>query len=364
MNEQNAGGTLAEGSSTTPATTSTNVVRLGDALAKALELARRRSDGTEKPIPTPWENVNAKLPGGGYWPGCHVLVGGTGTGKTALALGLALNAARKGAAVHYIGLELDAEQVALRVVANAANAKWSDAYTGNADEHALEKLRLEGNAIDDLPAPFTIETGPPGGWPTSRLAEAVAELRAEHKEGPALVVVDFLQIVGTDDNGPRELRERIGRAAYQARHVAREHGVTVLLVSSVARDKYSSADLLKGAALDVGGGLGNPDALVGLGKESGEIEYSADSVAALLRADDGKAHNDGSSSFAIAFAKVRAGRPFWAALTFDGSRFDNGDTDQRGRIVAQLNKPPASTGGAQPKGRKRGATVIDDGPPQ
>ena len=80
--------------------------RLADTLPDSMRHLQRRADKEELPVPTPWKCVNREL-GGGLWPGLHVLVGNTGTGKSQWALQLALHAAEQGTHVCYVGLELD-----------------------------------------------------------------------------------------------------------------------------------------------------------------------------------------------------------------------------------------------------------------
>ena len=52
------------------------------------------------------------------------------------------------------------------------------------------------------------------GWHAGDLAAAVATLRQRHPDGPLLVIVDFLQLVGDAPGAATDLRQRIGTAAY------------------------------------------------------------------------------------------------------------------------------------------------------
>jgi hypothetical protein len=130
------------------------------------------------------------------------------------------------------------------------------------------------------------------------------------------VVLDFLQLVGPTVPGGRheELRERIGAAAYAGREVARRSGAVVLMLSSISRagalelGKHASAATL---------GTGDPTELVGLGKESGDIEFSADSVMCLAREPRSPGMHE--SLVWLALAKIRAGVPAWSLLRFNGS---------------------------------------------
>ena len=328
-------------------------------LSAALERAERRRTRQERPIPLPWESVAAQL-GGGLWPGMHVLVSGTGVGKTTLALQVALHAAEHGTPVAYVGLELDEMQIALRLVGERAGVPWSKLYLGQArpEDHA--------NAIDaaaDLEKlPIYLETGKPGGWPASDLSKLVASMRAKHPEQvpdkngqlrdvpgsvPMLVVLDFLQIIGGEEGERRELRERIRAAAYEARDVARRFNCAVLLISSAARNHYG---LLAGDVAEAGLGserrkdgwrrfIASPDTLIGLGKESGEIEYAADSVNVAVRMP--AKGPDGSRLVVLATPKLRAGVPSWTALRFSGTRFEEAGDEEADRLTRELAKEGA-----------------------
>ena len=299
----------------------------------------RRRDGKEKPIATPWPAVDKAL-NGGLWPGLAVLVGNSGTGKTQWALQLALHAARAEIPALYIGLELDKLGFAARLMAlqyrqaNKVRLQWSDLYVGRnprGGDTALPDLAGVIAATQDSLAelPLYLEPGPPGGWPVKTLEGRLEELRAGYPQdrGPVLVVLDFLQLVGDDENPRADLRERIGKAAYEGRRLAREYDAVVLLVSSTARDKYlmlqgrnSKGNPEQGeAAL----GKGDSRRFQGVGKESGEIEYAADVALTLCREPWKK--DEPPPPVYLAVAKVRAGVASWVVLDFDGCLFDEAD---------------------------------------
>jgi replicative DNA helicase len=297
---------------------------LRDSLRGALEIFVRRANGEERPIPLPWPGL-ADLLGGGLWPGAHVFTGATATGKSALALQLALCAARAGHPVLYVGLELDTAQIVARLLSqllgeeNGAMVPWAALYHGR-DPKALD--RAIGAAEELARLPIRVEEAPPGGWSASNLLLRVAALRAAHTEASAantapLIILDFLQLVGPEPDARREeLRERIGRAAYAGREVARKHGAAVVMLSSVSRAAARELGLL-GQQGQLG--EGDPADLVGLGKESGDIEFSADSVLALAREPKTE---DGPTLVHLAIAKQRAGPPAWFLLRFNGSWFE------------------------------------------
>lgn len=301
--------------------------------ARAKDLAARlgrRVSGEEHPIKTPWLPLDEAM-GGGLWSGMHFLVGGTGTGKSQWAMQCAVHAAAHKVPVLYIALELDelglfARAVSFVSAANDTWLPWSKLYTGreSVPDYAVEALEA---------LPFHWVVAPPHGWPYSALEPSVRALRALHPEhtGTVLVVLDFLQLVA---GAPREdLRERIGKAAYQARAVARDLDAAVLVLSSTARQNYNQARVV-GAEEDEDGklrdskgrfapDLPNPVELVGLGKESGDVEYAADSVLVLCPQTypEGEAPPPEGKRVHLAIAKLRAGVPSWVTFGFNGTWF-------------------------------------------
>lgn len=301
----------------------THAPRIGWTVDDALAVMELRGEGRIKPVPTPWPALNAIL-GGGFWPGLHVLTGTTGSGKTQLALQVAAQAAASGTPALYVALELQREELVARVLAlllsevrgyGGRAPKWSDLFLGR-NPKALATAKAEClPLLKEIP--LRIEQAEAGEWTAGNLATRVQAMR-EHYGRTPLVVVDYLQIVGPEE--PRQdLRMAIRGAALKARNVARQ-GAAVLLLSSVSRE---NAKLLVPGDGQV---LPGQDAgmLVGLGKESGEIEYSADTVLALVR----EVYRDGGTPMHLAAAKVRAGRPGWVPLSFDGSVFSPVSTSE------------------------------------
>ena len=297
---------------------------VGDFVDAAVEQMRRRSRGDEKPIPLPWTSVAEKL-NGGLWPGLTVLVGSTGSGKSQWALQVALEAARQQVPVLYVGLELGHTGLVARLLGLMAGKRWSRLFLGK-DGGELEQV-AERHLPELRKLPIHLEVAPPYGWKPDRLRTAVAALCAEHAPDkyPPLVVLDFLQLVSGDKGQP--LRERIQQAAYEARAVARDYNAAVLVVSSTARDNYgtlggTTKDERKKGSSAALPWQGPAAALVGLGKESGEVEYAADAVLTLVSEPWGTHTPPPEGTHVhMAVAKQRAGTSGWCELRFDGGRF-------------------------------------------
>lgn len=241
--------------------------RVAGDLDDLFDTARRRAQGGEKPLATPWSTVNRAL-GDGLWPGMYCLVGGTGAGKTQWAVQLAVHAARAGSRVLYLALELSRRDLAARIVGNVAGVPWSDLLYGRLGEGGVQKAIAQSEQLVRT-LPLHVECAPPYGYGADALAERARALR------PALVVLDYLQLCG--GRVGEEPRLSVGRVSYVARALARDLDAVVLVLSSTARANYEA--LVSDPSRDAAD-------FVGLGKESGEIEYAADGVFVLARHPD------------------------------------------------------------------------------
>jgi hypothetical protein len=284
--------------------------------------------------------MNAPL-GGGLWPGLHVFVGNTAAGKTQWCLQAAVHAASAGTPVLYVALEAGDVEFVARCLGLVAGTYWSPLYHGRHDglRHLID---THAPALEALP--LHVLFGPPHGWHYDTLPDEVQALRETYPEAtpgarPLLVILDFLQIVGATDTH-EDLRERIGRAAYVGRAVARTHNAAVLLASSTAREHYlalTGRKRGKSGALETEKeklGEGSPIRFVGLGKESGEIEFAADTVLVLTQEPwEDNTPPRGGTVCHLALAKVRAGTPAWVELRFDGRAFTEPREEEQGTIA-------------------------------
>jgi KaiC/GvpD/RAD55 family RecA-like ATPase len=330
---------------------------------RSFERLLRRADGHEVPFAVPWLSLAQRL-GGGMWPGLYVLAGGTGDGKTQLVLQLALHGAAHGFPVLYIALELGETDLTARFAGLLTDQMWSHLYIG-ADRDAL--LRARAAVEEQLSKlPLHTEFGDSYGWDYSKIRVRCEQMVAAYRHvlhdahgnprGPFLVVLDFLQIVSGPDRPGREeaLRERIQRAAYAGRAVARDLDAAVLLVSSASRGNYDKMGSGRKKWRQVRDGERElveipPITFIDVGKESGEIEYGADGAMALVteKALDVPQTRcpPGMTPVHVALAKGRAVLPGWVTLGFDGCRFHDLDASAQSQTAEAPAAPPPPLGG-------------------
>ncbi len=293
--------------------------------AKEIRKLLRRAAGLDKPVPLPFLRL-AELLSGGLWPGVHILAAASGVGKTTMALMIALHAAQEGVPVLYLGLEAKPEELAARLLGLSSGARWADLLQGR-DPDALEKAVEEHRELLES-LPFHFEVAPPFGWNADELYDRAAAMRAKYPEEesgqrPILIVLDFLQIVAGNPERNEDPRQRIARASYAAAAVARDFNAAIVLISSTARQSYEKFNLVRDEGKYDYEMLGAVEEYLGVGKESGEIEYSADSLMVLVRVSDPGEHTipeDGATVY-LGIAKQRAGKTAWIPFRFDGSRY-------------------------------------------
>lgn len=339
---------------------------LAERVSSSLAVMVRRAHGEEKPIPSRWERVNAKLRGG-FWPGLYTLTSASGMGKTQWAVDVALHAAETFLKQHqeggttapdrvaYIALELGDLDIMARIWGLMASnlvtdmrakghldmeiretgmlgTRWSDMFFGrDGTGKALSAAALARIATDFAPRlaalPLHIETANAIGWSYVDLRRVAAD----HK--PRLIVLDYAQLVSSPPDAKRreELRETIGNVAKAARDLARQPGgPAILALSSTARANYGALDgtgdaddMEKGKRRPLG--KGDPARLIGLGKESGELEFTADCVLVLGQNPEAEGSETPPGSPRETWLGVAKGRGFarsWVRMMFDGSRFE------------------------------------------
>lgn len=373
--------------------------RMSELVPMALKRIERAATGLDVAVPLPFRAWADAL-GGGLHPGAHFVVGAPKAGKSTLLSQIALRAAEDGHDVTLVPLELGAEQTGIRLIADAARIEaartggsqastivWSELATGRASERATEEARRIAAHLAELP--ITVVDGAAGLWPAeqlSELARAAAERAEPEDEGgerkTPLVVLDFLQIVGSSD--PRaDLRIRIREASYAAQEASKAHRVAILIVSSAARNHYP----LLGGSPEAWAKKENPaeltanmvspkgesarfrveyaSALMGLGKESGEIEYAATSITTLVGTH--ARANDSASLRALVVATQRYGLPAWVPLRFYGGHFDSGTIEDAETITQALkgekgeaSKGTKATSGSPPAPPSEFADDDDD----
>ncbi|HEY5541151.1 MAG TPA: replicative DNA helicase [Coriobacteriia bacterium] len=221
-------------------------------------------------VPTGFKELD-KLLAGLHKGDLVILAARPSVGKTALALNIAVNAAKAGTAVAVFSLEMGAEQLVQRVLCAEARINLQDVRTGfvkDADWYAIHtamgKLANLEFYVDDTPSISILELR----------AKARRQLRDKPK---GLIIVDYLQLMQPQGRRSENRQTEIAEISRGLKILGKELGVPVLALSQLSRAVEQRA--------------GKRPQLSDL-RESGAIEQDADVVMFIDRNTDPHAEEE------------------------------------------------------------------------
>ncbi len=256
------------------------VKTFADASKEALKIAEAAltNGGALSGITTGLSDVNARM-GGMHRSDLIILAGRPGMGKTSLATNIAFNAARRllqdmadgiepdrsaGAAVAFFSLEMSADQLATRVLAEQSNIPGTQIRTGNMNLQEFRDFARVAAELNSLP--LYIDDTP--GLTIAALRTRARRLKRQKNIG--LIIVDYLQLLsGTSKAGDNRVQE-ISEISRGLKSLAKELHVPVVALSQLSRAVEQREDK-RPQLSDL--------------RESGSIEQDADMVWFIYRGD-------------------------------------------------------------------------------
>jgi hypothetical protein len=325
-----------------------------------------------------------------------VVVGRPGRGKSGWSLQTAVAAAVNGAPVLYMSCEMGDDELLARALAvrSAGRVPWRSVMRGAVPDHEIAEAVVElDRQASDLAGPCLYLWAPPKRERNLDGLRAYVEAVAARHGRPVLVVVDYVQRLGSDEN---DRRVEILRASGALRDLSRPAdgypGAAVLAISSTARGYYprfaNCPALLRaelgGFALrpkpggDMGAAFEPGEGIEGTGKETGELEYDASVVLALtcdsdadeVRVDKTPLYREqravpGIRAGLVVVAKNRAGPTGWAPMTFHAPTGRWGDwPEARGEYLAAIGREYAENGPRNGELKRGGGAPRDHAPPR
>jgi replicative DNA helicase len=252
-----------------------------EATRDALQMAERalNSGGHLSGTTTGLDSLNSKI-GGLHASDLTIVAGRPGMGKTSLATNIAFAAAKRfvqeqedgiepnkgaGAAVAFFSLEMSADQLATRILAEQSGISSENLRMGRISQQEFRQLARAAAELQSLPL-YIDDT--PGLTIAALRARA---RRLKRQKGVGMVVVDYLQLLqgtgkSSNDNRVQEISE-ISRGLKQ---LAKELDVPVLALSQLSRAVEQREDK-RPQLSDL--------------RESGSIEQDADIVLFVYRED-------------------------------------------------------------------------------
>jgi hypothetical protein len=192
---------------------------------------------------------------GGFAPGVHVVGAESSVGKTSWATAYAVTSAEAGHRVLLITNEIPKRQqwarIASRYTKGAVDLSWAEIETDPLSVPADVKKTLEA-----LGKKVRVAVG----WTAAQIKYAAKQYDT--------IIVDYLQRMPAPYRGDKK-KANVDHNISELSNVARDFNIPVIVISSLNRDSYDKEQITKRAF-----------------KESGDIEYVAQSLTGLRRADD------------------------------------------------------------------------------
>ena len=219
------------------------------AVTEAVNVANTayQRDGGLAGVPTALVDLDEKL-GGLHKSDLLILAGRPSMGKTSLATNIAYNVAKAyrkgkmsdgsegaidGGVVGFFSLEMSAEQLAGRILAEASEISSHKIRQGDMTEGEFRRFVDAAKQLESCPL-FIDDTA---AIPISQLAARARRLKRTH--GLDLLIVDYLQLVrGTSDNRVQE----IGEISMGLKAIAKELNIPVIALSQLSRQVESRED--------------------------------------------------------------------------------------------------------------------------
>jgi replicative DNA helicase len=200
----------------------------------------------------------------GLSAGLYLLPASTGTGKTALAGQIALHVAEQHGPVVFVSMELTDVDLGVRLVSVLTNIKKERLVVGGLtdEQHVQVHDAVERMTRSRLYLVYG------SGYTTGDVRAHL--LRAQAAEGakPALLVVDYVQLLADQEGDGRSRERNVSAAAKGLKNLSGELGVPVLALVQLNRNRAGRSD--------------KRPTLTDL-RESGDLENTADSVIGLYR---------------------------------------------------------------------------------
>ncbi|MBZ0145937.1 MAG: replicative DNA helicase [Pseudorhodoplanes sp.] len=253
--------------------------RFGKALTTAVDMAANayQREGKLSGLATGLRDLDSRM-GGLQKSDLIIIAGRPGMGKTALATNIAYNIAKawqgevradghtstlNGGIVGFFSLEMSAEQLATRIIAEQTEISSSKIRRGDITEADFERIKEKSIELQDLK--FFVDES--GGLSIAQLAARARRLKRQR--GLDVLVVDYIQLLQGSTRRAQEGRvQEVTEITTSLKALAKELNVPVVALSQLSR-QVENRDDKRPQLSDL--------------RESGSIEQDADVVMFVFR---------------------------------------------------------------------------------
>lgn len=286
-------------------------VAIRSVLASVIEdiEARYNSESSIAGLSTGLVDLDRKL--SGLHPGDLIIIAGRASmGKSALAFNIAENVAIAGKPALVFSLEMGKKQLGTRALASQGGVSMERMRSGRLLDSDWDGITAALGRLHD--APLIIDES--GGLTVSQMAARAR--RQMRRQGLALVVIDYLQLMRGEGN---TRNEELGDLTRRLKLMAKDLHVPVILLSQISRkveDRTNKRPLMSDL------------------RESGAIEQDADVILMVYRDEYYNPESADAGTAEVLIVKHRMGATGEVRLAFQGecSRFGDLARDDLARI--------------------------------
>lgn len=282
-----------------------------EVLIQTVATIERRGDGTDNAMPTGFSALDAKLSGGFRRGNLVIIAGRPGMGKTALAAGIAFNAASSNVPTLFLSMEMGDTELADRLIAIAGRVPLDDILAGNMSGDAGDRIMAGTARLHELPLLIDEQ----GGLTFFDIASKARSVKRQH--GLGLLVIDYIQLASGEGDTRNSQIEGITRGL---KALAKELQTPIVALSQLSRNCETRP---------------NKRPMLSDLRESGAIEQDADAVLMCYREDYYHPDSPDAGTAEIIVAKNRQGATGMARLSYiaNQTRFETLDREWRPAAV-------------------------------
>ena len=243
----------------------------------------------------------------GFVPGQLIIVAARpAMGKSAFALNVVTNAAKKGVSAAYFSLEMSKEELVGRILASEAMVDSSKIRNGKLEDEDWISLTNASGALSETKIILDDESG----FSPLELRAKCRKLKLEYDIG--LIVIDYLQLMNPSKSSASRQVD-VSEISRSLKVLAREIGVPIIALSQTSRAPDARID--------------HRPMLSDL-RESGSIEQDADIVMFIYRDEVYNPDTEDKNIAEVILAKNRAGSIGTTKLLWMGQYTKFGSIDR------------------------------------
>lgn len=275
------------------------IIPLRDVLDSTIDEIEQRLKRDEKlgGVPSGFYDLDNLL--GGFQKGDLIIVAARpGMGKTAFAVNCAVAAAKSGKNAVIFTLEMRKEELMMRVISGESRVDSSKLRRGDLSEEEGDRIAEGARRIYSINSNLGIDE-----TPAITMMELRSRCRRFKKESSLdLIVIDYLQLIGSSSNKRTESREReISEISMALKALAKELDVPVIALSQLNRSPDFRTDK-RPRMSDL--------------RESGSIEQDSDLILFLYRDEQYNPSSEFAGTAELIVGKNRHGATTTIKLAF------------------------------------------------